>query len=218
MKTLKPVLLSLLLGYLFFSCSILPGFNNFGKIFHEQDTFKNQKRSFVRFVFDAKPLTHAFAHNRYTQLEFLKTAKENKVISYMALSMRLPIDEKIEPVFFLKTDSLLIEMRFDSIQYHRFHETHNSTSSETTTTTSENGKDEKEKEKKSITTTHTVKTNEYDYNKVKTNRIQLQDSIIEHILFTEELLFRYYIKEQAYSHQFSQKEIETIKMLLKAAY
>ena len=225
MRTLKPVLLSLLFGYLFFSCSILPSYTNFGKIFHEQDNFKNQKRSFVRFVFDAKPLTPAFAHNRYTQLEFLKKTKENTVKSYMSLSMRLGIDEKIEPLFFLKTDKQLFEMRFDSIQYHKFHEIHNSTSSETTTT-KENDNDEKDKDhskdvtrKKSITkTTHTVKTNEYDYNKVRTNLIQLQDSLIAQILSTEELVFRFYVKEQGFSYQFSPKERETIKTLFKAAY
>ncbi|HIP48382.1 MAG TPA: hypothetical protein EYG92_05390 [Lutibacter sp.] len=210
MKNLKPILITICINFLFFSCSIIPRFNSFGKIFHEEDTYINQKSSFVRFVFDAKPLTHAFAHNRYTQLEFLKMTKDNTVKFNMALSMRLDIDEKIEPLFFLKTDKQLFEMHFDSIQYHKFHEIHNSTSSETTTTK------ESDKEKKSITKiTHTVNTNEYDYNKVRTNRIQLQDSIIRHILFTEKLLFRYYIKEQAYSYQFSQKEMDTIKMLLK---
>ena len=214
MRSLKLALLSLLFGYLFFSCSMLPSFNNFGKIFNEEDTYKNQKRSFVRFVFDAKPLTHAFAHKRYTQLEFLKTTKENKIQLDMSLSMRLAIDEMIEPLYFLKTDTQLFKMHFDSIQYHRFHEIQNSTSSETMTT-SESDKEEKDKEKKSVTkTTHTVKTNEYDYNKVRTNHIQLSDSIIRHLLSTEELFFQFYIKEQGYSYQFTTKEIETIKMLL----
>lgn len=214
----KSVLRILLTSLVLTSCALTSHYTSFGKIFHENDTFKNQQRSFVRFVFDAMPLTAAFSNRKYMQVEFLKIKKADTLGFFMDLSMRLNIDQKIDSNFFLKTDTQVVEMSFKDIEYHKFHKSTTDRSTETTTT-HQKDKDKETVDKKIIQTTiYTEKTNEYDYNKVKTEQVQLNASLTESILQTKGLLLRYYIDEQAHSHHFTVKELDTIKILINSKF
>lgn len=214
MVVLKSVLRILLTSLVLTSCAIIPHYTSFGKIFYENDTFKNKQRSFVRFVFDAQPLTAAFAHKKYTQIEFSKIKKADTMRLSMQLSLRLDIDKKINSRFFLKTDTQVAEMSFNTIAYHKFHKSRTDRNTETTTT-HQKDKDKETADKKITTTTvYTEETNEYDYNKVRTEQVQLKPPLAEAILQTKELLFRYYINKQAYSHRFTAKELDTLKTLI----
>ncbi|HHH52177.1 MAG TPA: hypothetical protein ENK91_00830 [Bacteroidetes bacterium] len=203
----------------------------------EKDDFKNRTKTYISFRENAHSLkTNNVFYRKsvWTYLSFQNYQNDSIIFPVkFYLSVDVLPETDLNNEFFIKIDSGLHKLNFDTIRNHEYirkEETSKTTTNVTTTikdkknensvevkNTLTNDSCSNQKEKEAVTETEVINTHnisEYTIKKVRGYTI-LNDDICREMLYSNTLEIRYYLNDTPYSLKFNMYKLKKLKEFLK---